>query len=173
MMVKLIGGLIICLSMSALGLKKAVMLDKRLEILNEFEKSLILLKGEIKYSAASLPEAVLSVSNRTSELIKEFYERIYEQISNNNELKFKTVWEESVTEVFKDDILSTEDKAVIREPGTQLGHLDVSMQLRSIDLCMDRLKERQMSAAEDIKEKSKLYKTMGVAGGVLVMLVLL
>lgn len=171
-MMKIIGAVIVCLSSAALGYKKSVMIEQRLDILNEFEKSLILLKGEIKYSAASLPEATESVYNRTFGYIKSFYEKVSKDLSNNIELTIKQIWEDNARLCFKEEFIDAEDLNVITELGTQLGHLDVSMQLRAIELCMNRLKERQLAATKEIKDKSRLYKTMGVAGGVLITLVL-
>lgn len=172
-MIKILGGLIICLSMTALGLKKAAVVEKRLDILNEFEKSLVLLKGEIKYSAASLPESVLSVSNRTNGIIKDFYKSVSETIFNSPELLFSKVWEEECGKSFKLYEINQEDLNLIIDLGALLGHLDVDMQIKNIELSINRLKERQLDATEDIKNKSKLYKTLGISGGALLTLLLL
>lgn len=172
-MIKILGGLIICLSMTALGLKKAVVVEKRLDILNEFEKSLVLLKGEIKYSAASLPESVLSVSNRTNGMIRDFYKNVSETILNSPEILFSKVWEDECQKCFSLEEINQEDLNLIIDLGAQLGHLDVDMQIKNIELCINRLKERQLDATEDIKNKSKLYKTLGISGGALLTLLLL
>lgn len=172
-MIKIIGGIVICISTALMGVKKALITEHRLDILNEFEKSLVLLKGEIKYSAASLPEAILSVSNRTCGDIKIFYERLYGQTIDNHAMDFKKIWEAKVLECFKEGMVDGEDCKVINDLGAQLGHLDISMQIRAIELCMSRLSERQLKAANEIKEKSKLYKTVGLASGALITLVLL
>lgn len=172
-MIKILGGIIICLSMSALGIKQAISVEKRLDILNEFEKSLVLLKGEIKYSAASLPESVLSVSKRTNGRIMEFYRDVYKIISNSPEILFSKVWEDECNKLAGIEEVNREDLSLITDLGAQLGHLDVDMQIKNIELCISRLKERQLNAAEDIKNKSKLYKTLGISGGALLTLLLL
>ena len=172
-MIKILGGLIIFLSMTALGLKKSVVVEKRLDILNEFEKSLVLLKGEIKYSAASLPESVLSVSNRTNGMIRDFYKNVCETILNSPEVLFSKVWEDECRKTFSLEEINQEDLSLIIDLGSQLGHLDVDMQIKNIELCINRLKERQLDATEDIKNKSKLYKTLGISGGALLTLSLL
>lgn len=172
-MIKLIGAVIVLGSLAVMGFIKALSLEKRLEILNEFEKSLVLLTGEIKYSAATLPEAVSSVGNRTNGYIKDFYNNVSKRVAGSPEIMFSKIWEEEIKNIFNVEMLDTEDAEIISELGAQLGHLDISMQLRSIELCIKRLNERQLDAAEIIKTKSKLYKTMGVAGGALITLVLL
>ena len=172
-MIKIIGGAIVCLSTYMFGVKKAMLLEKRVEILNEFEKSFILLKGEIKYAQASLPEAVSSVSDRTVNVVRHFYENLFEELSKGSELEFKTIWYENVKKFFPEYLLNTEDIAVINQLGGQLGHLDLSMQIKAIELCLSRLKERQDDALKAIHEKSKLYKTVGLASGALITLVLI
>ena len=57
--------------------------------------------------------------------------------------------------------------------GANLGYLDKEMQLGSIDLYLEEL-EGEMKEAEGKAEKnSKLYRIMGMAVGVLILLIIL
>lgn len=173
MILKILGGVVICLSAFAIGMKKASSFEKRLDILNEFEKSLVLLKGEIKYSAASLPESIQSVSKRTSNEVMSFYKNLSEKIMESKDIALSKLWEEEVKGTLKTEEIKQEDLELFIDLGKQLGHLDVDMQIKNIDLCISRLKERQVEAEEDIKMKSKLYRTLGVSGGAILTLMLL
>lgn len=171
-MIKIIGGIIICLSTYAMGLKKSALIEQRLSILDEFEKSLVLLKGEIKYAQESLPEAVSNVGQRTTGIVKQFYNTLLDGISDGIELEFRKIWDENVNKCFTSELVSAEDINVISQLGGQLGHLDIEMQIRALDLCLNKLKERKENAIKDINEKSKLYRTVGLASGALITLVM-
>lgn len=173
MMLKISGGIIICMSAFVIGMKMSSSLEKRSDILNELEKSLVLLKGEIKYSSASLPESIQSVSNRTSNEVMRFYKNLSEQIENNKEIALAGLWEKECNITLKTEEIKQEDLELFIDLGKQLGHLDVDMQIKNIELCISRLKERQAEAYEDIKMKSKLYRTLGISGGALLTLLLL
>lgn len=172
-MLKYIGAVIVCVSGFVLGLKKAFIVEERLELLNEFEKSVLLLRGEIRYSSATLPEAVLSVGNRINGSLKNFYNSLYECLMNSPGISFAKLWEEQCELFFDKEEIHSDDKKMFMELGKLLGHLDIDMQLKNIELCISRLKEQQKNAAEDIKNKSKLYKTIGLSGGALLTLLLL
>lgn len=173
MVLKLIGAVIICSSLTALGMIKALSFEKRLDVLNELEKGMKLLAGEIKYTSATLPEAVRSVSNRTNGSIKDFFGNVAARVVDNPQTLFKDIWQDEVKGLCKEDMLVTEDVEVINELGAQLGHLDITMQLNAIEMCITRVNDRQQDALETIKTKSKLYKTIGLTSGALIVLVLL
>ena len=172
-MLKLTGAIMICISSFLFGLKKAAILERRVQLLNDMEKSLILLGGEIKYASATLPEALLSVSRRTRGAIGDFYRAVYQNIRMESDKGFGEVWNEAVDLFLCDEEAMKGDADLLKEPGNQLGHLDISMQLKTIELCISRINLRQDEAIESNKAKSRVYKTFAAACGVLLTLVLL
>jgi len=171
-MLKIIGGVLICTSLGLGGVIKAICEEQKLEVLNEYEKSLNLLKGEIKFSISSLPEAIYSVAKRTSGPVSEFYNSISEEIMRQPDIVINKIWERETINILKEPLQDNSLIELINELGSQLGHLDVEMQERSIELNLSRLQELQAKVREDIIKKSKLYKTMGIALGVLITIVL-
>ncbi len=172
-MLKAVGALLICGASLLLGWKKSAALDQRIRLLDEMEKSLGLLSGEIRYGAATLPEAMRSTAARTKGVAGQFYGAVAHRISTDPGKPFCNVWEEAVSEILCSEEGIPKDAEILQELGTQLGHLDVSMQLEAIELSISRIRHRQEEAGESKRSKSRIYKTCAAACGVLLTLILL
>lgn len=153
MVLKIIGALLLSLS----GLLGGWLCSSKLFARRNFLRSIInfvsVLATQIRYSTADI-FTLVSLSAQTSKL-KEF------ELTEKSGVPFFLVWSSRVNEIPSRYGLTPTDKKLFNELGEQLGKTDVEGQLKHLELYEVLLKKQLSDSENEIKSKSKLYKTMG------------
>ena len=84
----------------------------------------------------------------------------------------ETVWRECCDKELKELVIAKEDKQEFREFGANMGYLDVQMQVASLTLYGEKMDIRIKEYANGIKEKQRIFKIMGVMGGIFLVLIM-
>ena len=85
---------------------------------------------------------------------------------------FGELWQKQIKRWLSDTHLKKGDKEQLGSLGEVLGYLDLEMQLSSIDLYLDQLELCIREAQEAAQTKRKLYQSLGVAGGIFLVILL-
>ena len=85
----------------------------------------------------------------------------------------KEAWEKAVDEAEITTNLKKEDITAIKTLGKMLGNTDVEGQVSQIELTQNVLQEQIKIAQEERKKNSKLYRTLGLASGLTVAIILM
>lgn len=147
--------IIIC---SYIGIIKAQKYELRVMELNKFQNALIMLKTKMQFTY----EPIKNIFEEISKVIYKDEENIFKETAKFNE-KINENWEIAVDNMrYK---LNKEDLEIIKMFGKMLGKTDIDGQVNEI-LITQNLVEKQILKAEDEKQKnSKMYKSIGVIGG--------
>lgn len=86
---------------------------------------------------------------------------------------FQQVFQEEVEENLKQSALTAKDKGALMQMGAFLGHLDKDMQLRTMDLYLQELEQEIKATGESIPGKQKLSRSLGIMGGLFLVLLLI
>lgn len=166
LMIKLIvaGGIVgVC---TILGIFKSKKYETREHILRE---SILLFSGienEIKYSLTTLPNAIEMVRHNMKTMLKEVLGAI-----SVNMLEGKHEIQDITLELDRLIELTSYDKQIISQGLNMLGASDVEGETGVIRLAISNLESQLMDATENKKKNSKLYKTVGMATGLMIAIV--
>lgn len=161
MLLKLLGALLLSLSGFALGCLCVQRLKLRRSFFREFSVFLKNLATSMRYRSGSITELV----NSCGELFS---------INDPDTSKpFSEIWQNQIISFPKRWRLKGEDMAMLKEFGDGLGITDTEGQLSHIELYRAMFAKQQAQAEDDIIQKSKLYKTLGLFAGVSAALMLI
>ena len=172
-MIKIIGALLVISSCGALGLYFSGELRTRINDLEELKKLLILLRGDIRYTNTPLPEALETLSKRHDGTYKKFLNNISNQLLKLNGESFSAIWKEAVKKDLKHTSLSKEDYNLIDQLGESIGYLDKNMQINTLDLYIEQIEITSSRLSKTVKEKTRLYNSLGIMGGIFITIILL
>ncbi|MBS6643274.1 MAG: stage III sporulation protein AB [Clostridiaceae bacterium] len=172
MLIKMIGGACVIAASSGLGISMAGQWKKRLELLEQLRKMIFLLKGEILYANAPLEEAFERVGNKSGGVLGTLFTAVSQRIRNQCGEPFFTMWIEEINGMDSRILLSKEDRQSLISFGEHLGYLDCEMQERTILLYLEQLDLTIAYLREHQREKSRLYTSLGIMGGLFLTIVM-
>jgi len=171
-MLKAIGAVMIMASATGIGLSFSADLKKHCMELRILKQLIYMLRGEIKYTKTPLPEAFLHMAVRLPEPFAGFLRETAEEMGGMDGRGFGELWREQIRKCLSATHLKREEKEQLGDLGDVLGYLDLEMQLSSIELYLERLEICIRDAQEAIATKQKVYQSLGVAGGIFLVILL-
>lgn len=172
MVFKIIGGALVIAASSGLGFWMAGQWKEHLKAVEQLRKMIFLLKGEIIYANAPLEEAFHHVGKRAEGALGQMFMEVAVRIGNQNGEPFYTMWKDEIDKLGKNACLSEKDKQELMGLGEHLGYLDLEMQERNILLYLEQLDMSVDYLREHQREKSRLYASLGVMGGLFLVILM-
>ena len=173
MIIQLTGAVLILGATLWIGAYFAAKEKYRLQELEELERSILLLQGQIQYLSAPLPEVLESTAWKTNGMIGEVYQqaakRMQEREGGSAEEIWAEVWQGKAERLF----LTTEDVDAVLLFGKTLGYLDKEQQESSIQLLLRYIRNALEQGRKRLDKNGRLYYGMGGLSGLLVVVMLL
>ena len=169
MILRLAGGVLVCLSCTLIGIYLSVRANERAKLLMEFRQSLILLKSQIEYAAYPLPQAFKFISLRLSQPLSGFYNELSEKLCVAQE-DFTLLWHCNLDKL---GCIEQEDIAVLNGLGAHLGNIDTDLQLNAIQIAVNDLEITLTKLNEQNIKNTKLYRSLGIISGLFITIILL
>lgn len=164
LVIKIIGCILLVSATTLMGFKKAQRLYKRRDFINDFLVFLDTLATNIRYSTDELSIILSKSEDRFGKAIYGAYEKY-----DGTFLKM----ENDGSGYFRRLRLKHEDKQLLCSFGEKLGITDVEGQLKHIELYKGLANAHLDDSKNEIKQKSRLYKTMGFFVGTAAALVII
>lgn len=171
LIIKIIGCLMIISSCAGMGLYFSSELKNRIKDLKDLKKILYLLRGDIRYANTPLPEAVQALSIRHGGRYKKFLATIAEKLQELGGMSFYAIWKEGIDKELEETSLSKKDLETLKQLGENLGYLDKDMQINTLDLYISQIEEEINELSRNVKEKSYLYNSLGIMGGIFITII--
>lgn len=171
--IKMLGCVLILSSSAGMGLYFSSELKGRIQDLKELRRIITLLRGDIRYANSPLPEAVQALSVRHEGRYKKFLKMAAERLSGYEGVSFCEIWKESINKGLENTSLSKKDLQSLSVFGENLGYLDKEMQLNTIDLYLSQIEEEIKELSKGVKEKTYMYNTLGILGGIFLTIIML
>jgi stage III sporulation protein AB len=172
-LIKIIGSALIVLSASLMGLYYSNRENFRIADLAEFKKTLILLRSEIEFSMTALPEAMLTLSEKTSKKFAPFYKYIGLRLNEKTGEGIGVIWREALEGALLKTYFAAEDIDYFRSLGDALGVMDRALQQNSLRMMTDYIDAKTDALYEAGIKSKKMYPSLGILGGILIAVVLL
>ena len=161
-MLKLTGGFLIILAASLLGGCLAWEQDRICQEMRYLQGLMLRLRGELWYSRTMLPDIFRRLAG-------EMADRMCRKDGGN----LVEIWSQGVEIHLTENMIPEKERQRLMELGSFLGHADIEMQIRYLDCYLEEfayaIKERQSM----LGEKKKLYRSLGVIGGILIAVMLI
>ena len=151
-MLKLIGSVMVFGSCAALGLSARQNLRRRVAAADAMLLALGLIRSEISGRRTPMPEIVLR---------------------EQNGLSLGYLWRSTLRDCRAQVGLGTQECDILCDAANYLGRYDADEQLTGLSQVERRLAASREAAQEDLANRGNLYRTCGIALGLLVILVLI
>jgi stage III sporulation protein AB len=172
MLFKIIGGSFIIIASSLLGYALARDCSRRPNELRNLQAMLQMLENEIVFMSNLLSVAFQNISKSIKSPVAEIFSDTVNNLNNSN-MTASEAWALSVKENMSKTSLNNEDREILISFGKMLGNSDSEGQIKNIRLSLNQLKLQEQKAEESRKKNETMYKTLGVLGGIALVIMLL
>lgn len=166
-MLKLIGSVFIITATTGIGFSKSKELQNHLNILEELKKLFCLLRSELQYTHAPFVEVFSKISTKTSTPYKEWLSNLSKRLMTKTRGTFWEIWSMSITEDLNETNLKEEELDELKNIGKNMEYIE------SLDLFIEQLEYRIRNTRESYRSKRKLCQSIGIMGGIFLVILLL
>lgn len=160
-------------SVMGIGLLAGERWSERLHLQQLLRQMMYHLKNQILYANEALPDALRTVGKRFSEAPGVCFCRISERMLEERNQSFAEIWEDEVERLAGSNPLSSVDQENLVQLGRQLGYADREMQERILLLYLEETDDSIVYLKKEADIRKKLYRSLGVAGGLFLAVFLL
>lgn len=166
-MLKLIGSVLIITATTGIGFSKSKDLQHHLNMLEELKKLFCLLRSELQYTHATFAEVFSKISTKTITPYREWLSNLSQRLKNKTRGSFWEIWCLSITEDLNATNLKEDELEELKNVGRNLEYME------SLDLFIEQMEYRIKNTREVYRSKRKLCQSMGIMGGIFLVILLL
>lgn len=159
---KYVGLILIIITCFGTGYYFSLRLKLRFVFLSAFKDFLSALETNLRYNSSDI---FTLVKSSAPEAVKDIFDK-----ENSN---FISYWSECINSIPKKYALKNDDYNIIYEFGKMLGTSDVEGEIKHIKLYEELIKNNLYNSESELKQKSKLYKLLGLFAGLTIALLML
>ncbi len=165
MIIKIIGCIVIMLCSVKIGFDEAGKFRTRINEIREIQTAFAALKGEIGFRRAPIAEALANAGIMLKTSVAKLFLTAKDELKSDN-ITAAEAWERSFEKTKEQLCLTAEELYIVSSFGKLLGVSDTSGQLENIELATARLELCEKQAIEDERRRGRLYRSLGVIGGI-------
>jgi stage III sporulation protein AB len=173
MLFKITGSLIVILSCTFLGFVLSADCRKRPQQLRDLQSMLQMFENQISYLSDVITEAFMRIGKVCRSETGIFFTGTVEILNEGRNISACMAWEQAVRQNIKKTALNKEDEEILFTFGKMLGCTDLEGQIKNIRLALDQLKHQEVKAEVSRNRNEKMYRSLGVLGGIAVVIVLM
>lgn len=166
-MQKIIGSIVVVLACTGIGYEKSREMQLHVKELEELKRVFTLLRSEIYYTKAPFSVVFAKIGNKVEGLYGTWLQELSYDLEQRDRGMFQEIWEQSIHKHFDRNTLKKDERKGLCALGASLGYLE------TIDLYLEQLNLTIQTTREETASKKKLYQSMGVMGGIFLVIVLL
>ena len=173
MLFKIAGSLIVILSCTFLGAVLSTDCRKRPQQLRELQSMLQMFENQISYLSDVIAEVFMRIGKVSRSEAGLFFSGTVEILNEGRNRSASQAWEQAVIQNIKRTALNKEDEEILLTFGKILGCTDLEGQVKNIRLALDQLKHQEVKAEVNRSKNEKMYRSLGILGGIAVVIVLI
>lgn len=166
-MLKLLGSILILASCTGIGISKSQEMQGHLEALEEIKKLFYLLRSELQYTRAPFAEVFQKIAGKIETPIDDWLTNMALNLNQKANKSFWEIWCTSITEHLMKSRLHEEDLEELKQVGKNLEYTE------NLDLYIEQLEYKIKHTRENYRTKRKLCQSMGIMGGIFLVILLL
>ncbi len=145
----------------------------RLQELEELERGLLFLQGQIGYLSAPLAEAFEGISWKMNGKLGDIFQQVSEKIRERQGASAEEIWQKEWQNGAAETFFTAEDIEAVLLFGRSLGYLDKTRQENSICLLLRYIEDAIQQGRKRLEKNSRLYYGIGSLFGLLIIVTLL
>lgn len=169
-MIRLMGAALLTAGCAALGLAGVARLEGRVRDLGALAAGLDAMERELGWRLAPLPDALETAGRAAGGGAARFFAQCAGAAREGGRA-FQELWRDSLEAAPLR--LAEGDRALLRRLGQVLGRYDADSQRRALAEAAAELRALRAEAAEDRRRLGRVYGVLGVAGGLLLVILLI
>lgn len=172
-MLKLIGSIIIV--MASIGLAYSIKRDltEHLRFLYEIRRMLVMLSGEADYSMQPMEVLLGNYIKQGNERLHKVCDRIAKRLMEKRDGTGEAVWREEFESCQKELGLNEEETEIIKNAGNAFFGKSMDENRKHLSLTLERLDFVIENTRKEQKEKQKVYQTVSVICGLMLIILLI
>lgn len=128
------------------------------------------MQGEIAYTKAPAADVFARIAPRIQEPFRSWVLRMGKDAQDMQSTEFGLLWENSVRSCLQETRLTKEELEQLSVVGRQLGGAGSEMQGQVLEWYARQFLRKEAELMEEMKEKQKLYRCLGVTAGIFLVL---
>lgn len=173
MILNILGAAIIVAFSGILGSRLANRYSLRVKEIRLFQGAFSELESEIVYFRSFLPDVFEKLAHRSLGGLAHFFYAVGEKLSAKSGYSVAEAWEASLLESKPFLNIEQEEYEIISQFGSHLGIGDNEAHRRCFDMIQEKLKNQERKADEARLRYEKMYRSLGLLGGLALALMLL
>lgn len=162
---------IICLGV-CMGQLMAKPYNNRIEHLQSVLTALMSLEAEMKYRLDPLSTLFYRVGSFSTGYTQNLFLEASSSLKEWTFQDFSVIWANTVEKTYETSSLTTKDKQVLSDIGLDLGKTHISGHDTMFSRTYTLLEQQIQEAKHEKETKGKLYKTLGTASGILIVILM-
>lgn len=172
-MQRVVGALLILIGTGGAGYIYGKELKYYLGKLQYFRYVMSLIRGEIAYTYAPLPEVFAEVAARVKEPYRRWLIKTAREMEQREEYGFARVWNRCADQYLKELRLKSEHSVLVKEAGTFLGSLEKDTLDHAMQMYLNKVDLEIEKQREGLAAKTRIGRCLGVMGGIFLIVILL
>lgn len=172
-MVKLVGAILVLVSAYAIGSLLALQVKEQEKWLKDIKTALFLLMGELEYRQMPLPDALAIIGNRHGGRLSSFFQILSAELAKKEGYSLQELWKKTAVTALKDCPLKAEQKEEFWDLGLYFMEADKETRRSSLEFYLNRLEEDIVNLRETGADKAYLCRTLGMLGGIFLLILVL
>ena len=173
MVIKVINSCVIVLLSTLIGLELSKGFVLRTKELSALQGALSRLETEIVHYASRLPEAMIRIGESIGGGTGELFCLTGHSLREKRQFEVGEAWSDSLEQLKEKLHLKPEELEILRRFGNQLGSSDKEGQVKFIKLTLMQLHEEELKARAIREKYEKMYRSLGLLGGIALAIILL
>ncbi len=172
-LLRLLGFVAVVVAGAVAGNLVAATYGARTRQLTQFRVGLHLLQSEVTYALGALPGALERVAFGVAPPVREVFGGTSRLLRSGEGLSAGEAWERVVRGAFPKTALEAADLEVVLALSGYLGVTDRDDQMRHLGLAVERLEVREEEARAEQQASERMWRYLGLLGGLAAAVVLL
>lgn len=145
----------------------------RIQRLRELQQMLLFFEGELQYGNPPLAQLFERTGQRLPPPFSAFLQGVAKELRQRKGKRICEIFSQEIEAHLKHTELSPGDFGELKRLGTSLGSTDRDTQLRSLGLYSRELAQKLVILQEELPNRLRLCQSLGVMGGLFLVLLLL
>lgn len=171
-MVKLIGALCVIFAGTMLGFYQALQLSSRHRQIRQTVQALQRLETEILFGFTPLPEALRTVAGTLTGPVSSLFARAAEGLTSGRTDTVQDSWRQALDACWSHTAMKRTEREAVQQLGSVLGISDRTDQAKHLRLAVSVLQAEETAAGEDYRRYGKMWRSLGLLTGVLIVILM-
>lgn len=167
----MLGAVMVMVGMLGLAWRQVGRLGERVELLRGLQGALCYLEEELLFRCTPLPRLLEHLARSRTGPLGRFFGAVLGSLEGEDALPLRQSWPRLVGETLPQ--LKKDERETLAELGEVLGQYDAQTQAQALKLAGERLAGAYLEAQGERQRLGKVYLALGVAGGMVTVLVLI